>query len=69
MPLFETDLDVINQMVDEIEEDIERTTQRIAGCVDRLDELALKVARASKLLREQVTQQQVSSSAGIPTTH
>ena len=69
MPPFVDDIDRINQMVDEIEEDIDRTTQRIEACVDQLDELALKVARASKVLREQVIQQRAISSAGSPTTH
>jgi len=69
MPQLENEIDRINQMVDEIEEDIDRTTQRIEACVDQLDELALKVARASKLLREQVTLQRANASAGITTTH
>jgi hypothetical protein len=69
MPHFENEIDRINQMVDEIEEDIDRTTRRIEACVDQLDELALKVARASKVLREQVIQQRALSAAGIPTTH
>jgi hypothetical protein len=56
-------------MVDENEEDIDRTTQRIEACVDQLDELALKVARASKILREQVIQQRAVATAAIPTTH
>jgi archaellum component FlaC len=68
MPQFENEIDRINQMVDEIEEDIDRTTQRIEACVDQLDELALKVARASKILREQVIQQRASVSASLPTT-
>jgi archaellum component FlaC len=66
---FIDDIDRINQMVDEIEEDIDRTTQRIEACVDQLDELALKVARASKILREQVIQQRAVVTAAIPTTH
>ncbi len=69
MPLFDNDIDRINQMVDEIEEDIDRTTERIEACVDQLDELALKVARASKLLREQVMLQRANASARIATTH
>jgi peptidoglycan hydrolase CwlO-like protein len=69
MARFENEIDRINQMVDEIEEDIDRTTQRIEACVDQLDELALKVARASKLLREQVLQQRANASAGIAITH
>jgi len=69
MTQFENDIDRINQMVDEIEEDIDRTTERIEACVDQLDELALKVARASKLLREQVGLQRANVSAGIATTH
>ena len=69
MPQFENEIDRINHMVDEIEEDIDRTTQRIEACVDQLDELALKVARASKALREQVTLQRANASAGINTTH
>jgi hypothetical protein len=56
-------------MVDEIEEDIDRTTQRIEACLDQLDELALKVARASKVLREQVVQQRANAAAGLATTH
>ena len=66
---FIDDIDRINQMVDEIEEDIDRTTQRIEACVDQLDELALKVARASKILREQVIQQRAVVTAAMPTTH
>jgi peptidoglycan hydrolase CwlO-like protein len=69
MPQFVNDIDRINQMVDEIEEDIDRTTQRIEACVDQLDELALKVARASKILRDQVVQQRANAAAGISTTH
>ena len=69
MPQFVNDIDRINQMVDEIEEDIDRTTQRIEACVDQLDELALKVARASKMLREQVMQQRANAATGIATTH
>jgi peptidoglycan hydrolase CwlO-like protein len=69
MPRFENEIDRINHMVDEIEEDIDRTTARIEDCVDQLDELALKVARASKILREQVVQQRANASAGISTTH
>lgn len=69
MPQFEDDIDRINHMVDEIEEDINRTTQRIEACVDQLDELALKVARASKLLREQVMQQRANAAAGMSTSH
>jgi archaellum component FlaC len=65
---FIDDIDRINQLVDEIEEDINRTTQRIEACVDQLDELALKVARASKALREQVIQQRAVASAATPTT-
>lgn len=65
---FIDDIDRINQLVDEIEEDIDRTTRRIEACVDQLDELALKVARASKALREQVIQQRALVSAAIPTT-
>jgi hypothetical protein len=68
MPQFENEIDRINQMVDEIEEDIDRTTQRIEACVDQLDELALKVARASKVLREQVIQQRATVAASLPTT-
>ncbi len=68
MPVFLNDIDRINQMVDEIEEDIDRTTQRIEACVDQLDELALKVARASKILRDQVVQQRANV-AGLSTTH
>lgn len=68
MPQFENEIDRINQMVDEIEEDIDRTTRRIEACVDQLDELALKVARASKFLREQVIQQRAITSARQPTT-
>ena len=66
---FIDDIDRINQFVDEIEEDIDRATQRIEACVDQLDELALKVARASKILREQVVQQRANAAAGIATTH
>ena len=62
------ELDRINRLVDEIEEDIDRTTRRIEACVDQLDELALKVARVSKALREQVTRQRVSSLPTPPTT-
>ena len=65
---FIDDIDRINQLVDEIEEDIDRTTQRIEACVDQLDELALKVARASKALREQVIQQRAVASAAVSTT-
>jgi archaellum component FlaC len=65
---FIDDIDRINQLVDEIEEDIDRTTRRIEACVDQLDELALKVARASKALREQVIQQRAVASAATPTT-
>jgi peptidoglycan hydrolase CwlO-like protein len=68
MPQFENEIDRINQMVDEIEEDIDRTTRRIEACVDQLDELALKVARASKALREQVIQQRALAAAATPTT-
>jgi hypothetical protein len=68
MPHFENEIDRINQMVDEIEEDIDRTTRRIEACVDQLDELALKVARASKALREEVIQQRAVASAAISTT-
>ena len=69
MAHFENEIDRINHMVDEIEEDIDRATRRIELCVDQLDELALKVARASKVLREQVIQQRANSVAGIQTTH
>jgi peptidoglycan hydrolase CwlO-like protein len=69
MTQFESEIDRINQMVDEIEEDIDRTTQRIEACVDQLDELALKIARASKMLREQVALQRANALAGLPTTH
>jgi peptidoglycan hydrolase CwlO-like protein len=69
MAHFENEIDRINHMVDEIEEDIDRTTRRIESCVDQLDALALKVARASKALREQVIQQRANSVAGIQTTH
>jgi len=68
MPHFEDEIDRINKMVDEIEEDIDRTTRRIEACVDQLDELALKVARASKVLREQLIQQRANSAASNPTT-
>ena len=68
MAHFETELDRINRLVDEIEDDIDRTTRRIEACVDQLDELALKVARASKALREQLTGQRVSSLPTPPTT-
>lgn len=69
MSRFDNDIDRINRMVDEIEEDIDRATARIEACVDQLDELALKVARASKLLRDEVVQQRANALAGIPTTH
>jgi archaellum component FlaC len=69
MPQFENDIDRINQLVDEIEEDIDRTTRRIESCVDQLDELALKVARASKILRDQVMQQRSNAAARLATTH
>jgi archaellum component FlaC len=69
MPQFENDIDRINQLVDEIEEDIDRTTRRIESCVDQLDELALKVARASKILRDQVMQQRANAAARLATTH
>ena len=70
MAHFENELDRINRLVDEIEDDIDRTTRRIEACVDQLDELALKVARASKALREQVTRQRINSlPAGTTTTH
>ena len=68
MAHFENELDRINRLVDEIEEDIDRTTRRIEACVDQLDELALKVARASRALREQVMRQRVNSAASVPTT-
>jgi prefoldin subunit 5 len=68
MAHFESELDRINRMVDEIEEDIDRTTRRIEACVDQLDELALKVARASKALREQVMRQRINSLPAAPTT-
>jgi peptidoglycan hydrolase CwlO-like protein len=68
MPHFENEIDRINHLVDEIEEDIDLTTRRIEACVDQLDELALKVARASKVLREHVMKQRVSAFAGRPTT-
>ena len=69
MAHLENELDRINRLVDEIEEDIDRTTQRIEACVDQLDELALKVARASKILREQVVQQRANAAAGLSRTH
>jgi archaellum component FlaC len=68
MRLFDDDIDNVNHMIDEIEDDIDRAARRIESCVDRLDELALKVARASKVLREQVMQQQANSAAHKPTT-
>jgi hypothetical protein len=68
MAHFEDEIDRINRMVDEIEDDIDRATRRIETCVDQLDELALKVARASKALREQVIQQRAVASAATPTT-
>lgn len=69
MRRFDNELDIVNHLIDEIEDDIDRATRRIENCVDRLDELALKVARASKALREQVIQQQLNSAANTPTTH
>ena len=69
MRRFDNDLDSLNCMIDEIEDDIDRASQRIEACVDRLDELALKVARASKILREQVMQQQLAAAASNQTTH
>jgi hypothetical protein len=70
MAHFESELDRINRLIDEVEDDIDRTTRRIEACVDQLDELALKVARASRALREQVVRQRVNSlPPATSTTH
>lgn len=53
MGRFQHDIEAINQLVDDLESDLDRTTQRIEQCLERLDELAGKLAHASKVLREE----------------
>jgi len=67
---FQRDIERINQMIDEVEDDIDRATRRIEVCLDQLDELSAKIANASKALREQAALQRANIAAGAPrTTH
>jgi len=63
MGQFKQELDEINSMVDEIETDLDKTTARMETCLERLDELAGKLAKTSKQLREQAFLHQVQSSS------
>jgi uncharacterized coiled-coil protein SlyX len=64
---FKQELDEINHMVDEIESDLDKTTARMEACLERLDELAGKLAKTSKQLREQAFLHQVQGAAGAAT--
>lgn len=67
MAQFKQELDAINNMVDEIETDLDKTTARMEACLERLDELAGKLAKTSKQLRDQVVLRQVQGGAGAAT--
>ncbi|MGH8286042.1 MAG: hypothetical protein ACRETT_09775 [Steroidobacteraceae bacterium] len=67
MGQFKQELDEINNMVDEIETDLDKTTARMEACLERLDELAGKLAKTSKQLRDQVVLRQVQGGAGAAT--
>ncbi|HKZ74144.1 MAG TPA: hypothetical protein VJ011_08770 [Steroidobacteraceae bacterium] len=67
MGQFKQDLDEINSMVDEIETDLDKTTARMEACLERLDELASKLAKTSKQLRDQAFLHHVQSGAGTAT--
>jgi peptidoglycan hydrolase CwlO-like protein len=64
MGQFKQELDEINSMVDEIETDLDKTTARMESCLERLDELAGKLAKTSKQLRDQAFLHQVQSGSG-----
>ncbi len=64
MMRFQEDIDRINQMVDELESDLERTTRRVELCVDQLDDLAGRIAKASKMLREEIALQRLNVASG-----
>jgi peptidoglycan hydrolase CwlO-like protein len=67
MGQFKQELDEINSMVDQIETDLDKTTARMETCLERLDELAGKLAKTSKQLREQAFLHQVQSGSGAAT--
>lgn len=67
MGQFKQELDEINNMVDEIATDLDKTTARMEACLERLDELAGKLAKTSKQLRDQVVLRQVQGGAGAAT--
>lgn len=67
MAQFKQELDEINNMVDGIETDLDKTTARMEACLERLDELAGKLAKTSKQLRDQVVLRQVQGGAGAAT--
>ncbi|MGQ0833683.1 MAG: hypothetical protein ACT4O5_01965 [Gammaproteobacteria bacterium] len=67
MAQFKQELDEINNMVDKIETDLDKTTARMEACLERLDELAGKLAKTSKQLRDQVVLRQVQGGAGAAT--
>jgi peptidoglycan hydrolase CwlO-like protein len=67
MGQFKQELDEINSMVDEIETDLDKTTARMESCLERLDELAGKLAKTSKQLRDQAFLHQVQSGSGTTT--
>ena len=67
MGQFKQELDEINSMVDAIETDLEKTTARMEACLTRLDELAGKLAKTSKQLREEAFIHRVQGGAGAAT--
>lgn len=66
MGRFQRDIEEINRMVDELESDLDRTTLRIERCLERLDDLAGRIAKASKALRHEVALHQVGGATDSP---